>query len=514
VPDRRRQAGSDPPRPLRHRGPTRGPRRDQPRRRGAARAARALLRVGLRRRDGGPEARHGLERPLQRRGGRRAGRDAVAGARRAAARNHRSLPAAGPAAPPSDEVRPAPRAGRDLAYLHRRDPRRGRLPARSVAGLQLVRRRPAQDAARRPRVARVLTVARGRLGPADPHLSPEPARPRRLADPAARGAPPLGAARRRAAVVHDRFRTRQHDRGLPGPAVPARARAGDAAGAGRAAGDGLGRLRRRTAREDPARAAARHAERARRDPARLLRRARHDDAVSDPARRVRALDRRPRVRARARAERPRGARVDRRAGGPRRRRLRRVRKRSNAPSALENRCWKDSDDSIRFADGRRAQPPIATCEQQGYAYDARLRLARLAREVYGDPSSQAGSTGRRPSYGAASTATSGSQTAATTRSRSTPRSSRSTRRPRTPATCSGAESSTRSSTPVEYPDALKPQAWAAGAPLLALRTLLGLDAVNGKLRRSAHVPESRGRIRLRGLDVPRKLPSPRRSTRR
>jgi glycogen debranching enzyme len=61
--------------------------------------------------------------------------------------------------------------------------------------------------------------------------------------------------------------------------------------------------------------------------------------------------------------------------------------------------------------------------------------------------------------------------------------------------------------PVEYPDALKPQAWAAGAPLLALRTLLGLDAVGGRLRRSPCIPESLGRIRLRGLDVPRRLPT-------
>jgi glycogen debranching enzyme len=36
--------------------------------------------------------------------------------------------------------------------------------------------------------------------------------------------------------------------------------------------------------------------------------------------------------------------------------------------------------------------------------------------------------------------------------------------------------------PVEYPGALKPQAWAAAAPLLVLRTLLGLDIVNGRLR--------------------------------
>jgi glycogen debranching enzyme len=30
--------------------------------------------------------------------------------------------------------------------------------------------------------------------------------------------------------------------------------------------------------------------------------------------------------------------------------------------------------------------------------------------------------------------------------------------------------------PVEYPTASRPQAWAAGAPLLALRTILGIDA--------------------------------------
>jgi hypothetical protein len=36
--------------------------------------------------------------------------------------------------------------------------------------------------------------------------------------------------------------------------------------------------------------------------------------------------------------------------------------------------------------------------------------------------------------------------------------------------------------PVPYPDALAPQAWAAAAPLLALRTLLGLDVVGRKLR--------------------------------
>jgi glycogen debranching enzyme len=57
--------------------------------------------------------------------------------------------------------------------------------------------------------------------------------------------------------------------------------------------------------------------------------------------------------------------------------------RSNA--GLNNHGWKDSDAAIRFADGRLAEPPIATCELQGYAYDARRRAARLAREVWKDP---------------------------------------------------------------------------------------------------------------------------------
>lgn len=45
---------------------------------------------------------------------------------------------------------------------------------------------------------------------------------------------------------------------------------------------------------------------------------------------------------------------------------------------LQNQGWKDSWDSIRFADGRIAEPPIALCEVQGYAYAARLAMAELA----------------------------------------------------------------------------------------------------------------------------------------
>jgi glycogen debranching enzyme len=55
--------------------------------------------------------------------------------------------------------------------------------------------------------------------------------------------------------------------------------------------------------------------------------------------------------------------------------------------------------------------------------------------------------------------------------------------------------------PVPYPDALAPQAWSAGAPLLALRTLLGLDVVDGSLRAQPRVPRQLGRIRLKGVPV-------------
>jgi len=51
---------------------------------------------------------------------------------------------------------------------------------------------------------------------------------------------------------------------------------------------------------------------------------------------------------------------------------------------LENQCWKDSWNSILFHDGSLAQSPRATCEIQGYAYDAKMRCARLAREVWQD----------------------------------------------------------------------------------------------------------------------------------
>ncbi len=57
----------------------------------------------------------------------------------------------------------------------------------------------------------------------------------------------------------------------------------------------------------------------------------------------------------------------------------------NEQTGLTNQCWKDSWDSISYRDGRLPGFPRATCELQGYAYDAKLRGARLARLVWHDP---------------------------------------------------------------------------------------------------------------------------------
>jgi glycogen debranching enzyme len=59
-------------------------------------------------------------------------------------------------------------------------------------------------------------------------------------------------------------------------------------------------------------------------------------------------------------------------------------RRRNEETGLENQCWKDSWDSISYRDGRLPGFPRATCELQGYAYDAKLRGARLARLVWKD----------------------------------------------------------------------------------------------------------------------------------
>jgi glycogen debranching enzyme len=263
------------------------------------------------------------------------------------------------------------------------------------------------------------------------------------------------------------------------------------------------------------------------------------------------------------------------------------RKRSDSDKALDNHCWKDSSRSILFADGRRAEPPIAVCEHQGYAYDARLRTARLMREVWDDEDEanrleeaaaelkrrfnkdfwsasrrhyvlaldadkqqvdsltsnighllwsgiveerRAAASVRRlmrddmfSGWGirSLSAADAGYNpleyhtgtiwphdtaiVAAGMRRYGFPEEAAKVCK----ALFEAAEAFSNqlpevfagfprdeSGVPVEYPKALKPQSWAAAAPLLALRTLLGLDVVDGRLR-SAPI----AKLRLTGIEV-------------
>ena len=115
----------------------------------------------------------------------------------------------------------------------------------------------------------------------------------------------------------------------------------------------------------------------------LLRLGRRDAALPRPALRGLALDRRHAARARAQGAGAAGA-----ASGSTATATATATASSSTsgapPRGLENQSWKDSGDSQRFADGRLAQTPIAPCEVQGYVYDAKLRTAELAREVWRD----------------------------------------------------------------------------------------------------------------------------------
>jgi glycogen debranching enzyme len=55
-----------------------------------------------------------------------------------------------------------------------------------------------------------------------------------------------------------------------------------------------------------------------------------------------------------------------------------------SPQGLENQAWKDSRSGVSFPDGRRAEPPIAVVEVQGYCVDAYDRGARIF-EHLGEP---------------------------------------------------------------------------------------------------------------------------------
>lgn len=268
------------------------------------------------------------------------------------------------------------------------------------------------------------------------------------------------------------------------------------------------------------------------------------------------------------------------------------RKRSDSEKALDNQGWKDSHNSMLFADGRQAKPPIALCEHQGYAYDARLRTARLLREVWNDEEEAARleeaaaglkrrfntdfwSTSRRhfvlaldgdkqqvdsltsnvghllwsgiaDDKHAAATVRRlmshdmfsgwGIRTMSTQNAGYNPLEYHNgTVWPHDTAliawgmrrygfdeeaakVCEALLDAARAFSnqlpevfagfprdetdmPVEYPGALKPQSWAAASSLLALRTMLGLDVVDGRLRSRPVRVEKYGQLALRNVSV-------------
>jgi glycogen debranching enzyme len=49
-----------------------------------------------------------------------------------------------------------------------------------------------------------------------------------------------------------------------------------------------------------------------------------------------------------------------------------------SPKGLKNQAWKDSDEAIRYPDGRLVENPIATIEEQAYHFIALQRMAEMA----------------------------------------------------------------------------------------------------------------------------------------
>ncbi len=178
-----------------------------------------------------------------------------------------------------------------------------------------------QHAALPRRLDRRGASPRMRLGAAQVDVPAEPDRPRRaplLAADRGRSEPAGG----RPAVVHDDVRPGQHLHQPPGPAVPVGAGRDDAPRPRRLAGNADRRLPRRGPGPDPARDALRRDGRVRGAAAlAVLRLGRCHAALRDPARRVRALDRRPGARPRSRARGPGRDQLDRRIRRPHGQRL-------------------------------------------------------------------------------------------------------------------------------------------------------------------------------------------------
>jgi glycogen debranching enzyme len=259
-------------------------------------------------------------------------------------------------------------------------------------------------------------------------------------------------------------------------------------------------------------------------------------------------------------------------------------------TGLENQCWKDSWNSILFRDGTVAPAPRATCEIQGYVYDAKVRAARLARTFWDDEplaerlTGEAAELKRRfnrdfwmPSRDYFAVALDGQKrqvdsitsnpghllwsgivdeekvepvvrhlmgpklfsgwgirTMAEGEGGYNPIEyhdgtvwphdtafiaaglARHGRREEAATLCNALFAAAlhfnfrlpevfagydRAETtfPVEYPTACSPQAWAAGAPLLAIRTLLGLEPVGDHLAVDPVLPKTIRRLELRGV---------------
>ena len=259
---------------------------------------------------------------------------------------------------------------------------------------------------------------------------------------------------------------------------------------------------------------------------------------------------------------------------------------TRSPQGLGNQCWRDSWDGVQFADGTIPYLPIATCEVQGYTYDAKLRVAELAegplddlalaarlrgeaqllrdrfnRDFWVDarggyyaigldgdkrqidsmtsnmghllwsgivPRDRADVIARQlmspklysgwgirtlstEDYGynpigyhlgtvwphdtsliAAGLARYGHRDEANTLAVALLEAAATTGF-RLPEAISG-YAREYGAFPVPYPTACSPQAWATGAPLLLLRTMLGLDARNGRVVLDPAIPEDMGRI--------------------
>src|SRR6266536_334632 len=165
-----------------------------------------------------------------------------------------------------------------------------------------------------------------------------------------------------------------------------------------------------------------------------------------------------------------------------------------APRGLDNQGWKDSHDAVVHPDGSKAHTPIALVEVQGYVYNAKLRTAETARALGDD-----GLADRQVPYDPIGYHTGTvwpHDCALIAHGLKRYGFDREAMKVIDQVSAAGAHfplarfpelfcgfSREQVPEPVQYPVACRPQAWAAGAPLLMLRSYGGItaDAPNGVL---------------------------------